>query len=82
MAAKWAFPAETLPLLSILAKFKGLRGRWFDPFGWTHERREERALIGEYEGLIDLALIRLDGERRGNSSRCWAWRTGYGDMVP
>ncbi|MEX1166674.1 MAG: indolepyruvate ferredoxin oxidoreductase family protein, partial [Hydrogenophaga sp.] len=40
-----------------LAKFKGLRGTALDVFGYTEERRMERALIGDYrlaiEGLLD-----------------------------
>lgn len=32
----------------VLAKLKFLRGTLFDPFGYTHERRTERALIEEY----------------------------------
>ncbi|MFV2092634.1 MAG: DUF6537 domain-containing protein, partial [Hyphomicrobiales bacterium] len=37
----------------VLAKFKGLRGTWADPFGYTSERGRERAMIGEYEALIE-----------------------------
>ena len=33
----------------VLAKLKFLRGTLFDPFGYTHERRLERALIEEYK---------------------------------
>jgi indolepyruvate ferredoxin oxidoreductase len=43
-----------------LARFKFLRGTLFDPFGYTRERRTERALIGEYESMIDEVLARLD----------------------
>ncbi|WP_227269322.1 indolepyruvate ferredoxin oxidoreductase family protein [Roseobacter weihaiensis] len=35
--------------LRILARFKRLRGTPFDPFGYTAERRMERALIKQYE---------------------------------
>ncbi|KIC46227.1 indolepyruvate ferredoxin oxidoreductase family protein [Tateyamaria sp. ANG-S1] len=34
--------------MRLLAKGKGLRGTWADPFGYTAERREERALIDWY----------------------------------
>ncbi|MBN9087587.1 MAG: indolepyruvate ferredoxin oxidoreductase family protein [Reyranella sp.] len=40
----------------VLAKLKGLRGTAFDIFGYSAERRQERALIREYEGLIDELL--------------------------
>ncbi len=36
-----------------LAKLKGLRGTPFDLFGYTQERRQERALIKEYEALVE-----------------------------
>jgi len=45
--------------LRLLARFKGLRGTAFDPFGYTAERKMERALIGWYEGLVEELLARL-----------------------
>jgi indolepyruvate ferredoxin oxidoreductase len=39
---------------------KFLRGTPLDPFGYSAERRTERALIGEYETMIDEVLGRLD----------------------
>jgi indolepyruvate ferredoxin oxidoreductase len=45
---------------SILAKLKGLRGTPLDIFGRTAERRTERRLIAEYEGLVDELLAKLD----------------------
>jgi indolepyruvate ferredoxin oxidoreductase len=47
------------PLLGILARAKFLRHTIFDPFGGTHERRLERALICDYEGLIESVLEAL-----------------------
>lgn len=52
---KRAFGAWILPVLSVLAKLKPLRGTWADPFGRSAERRAERALIGLIEA--DLVLI-------------------------
>ncbi|WOI57176.1 indolepyruvate ferredoxin oxidoreductase family protein [Palleronia sp. LCG004] len=62
----------------LLAGFKVLRGTSFDPFGYTGERKMERALIAEYERDLDtflpkvaenraaiLALARLPLEIRG-----------------
>lgn len=43
----------------LLARMKWLRGTAFDPFGRTAERRRERALIREYEQLLDEILVRL-----------------------
>jgi indolepyruvate ferredoxin oxidoreductase len=44
----------------LLAKLKGLRGGAFDVFGYTAERKMERALIAEYRGMIDGVLRSLD----------------------
>ncbi len=41
------------PVLAGLARFKGLRGGPLDPFGYSHERRRNRALIGWYESVLD-----------------------------
>ncbi|MDE1181145.1 indolepyruvate ferredoxin oxidoreductase family protein [Paraburkholderia sp.] len=43
----WVFTA-----MHVLAKLKFLRGTAFDVFGKTEERRTERKLIVEYEGLV------------------------------
>jgi indolepyruvate ferredoxin oxidoreductase len=40
----------------LLVALRGLRGTPFDPFGYTRVRRVERALVGEYRGLIERAL--------------------------
>lgn len=37
----------------LLARLRFLRGTAFDPFGWTQERRGERAAIREFETLVD-----------------------------
>ena len=47
----------------MLAKFKGLRGTAFDVFGYTDERKTERALIVEYRGLVDELLRSLSADR-------------------
>jgi indolepyruvate ferredoxin oxidoreductase len=47
----------------LLARMKGLRGGALDPFGRSQERREERALIGEYRATIDELLTGLSAER-------------------
>ncbi|MXO60653.1 indolepyruvate ferredoxin oxidoreductase family protein [Altererythrobacter salegens] len=43
----------------LLARLKGLRGTALDPFGRTAERRMERALIVEYEKLLDAMMRRV-----------------------
>ncbi|MGB6732652.1 MAG: indolepyruvate ferredoxin oxidoreductase family protein, partial [Xanthobacteraceae bacterium] len=56
---KMSFGPWLLPAFRVLAKFKFLRGTALDPFGRSLERRTERALIGEYETMIDEVLARL-----------------------
>jgi indolepyruvate ferredoxin oxidoreductase len=51
----WVFGA-----FKLLTKFKGLRGTAFDIFGYTAERRGERALIDEYFKTIDELIAKLD----------------------
>jgi indolepyruvate ferredoxin oxidoreductase len=51
---KREFGPWILPVLSLLARLKFLRGTWADPLGYSHDRKLERVLIGRYEA--DLAL--------------------------
>jgi indolepyruvate ferredoxin oxidoreductase len=53
----WMFP-----MFKLLAKMKSLRGGVFDVFGYSQERRTERALISEYEKTVEalLAALSLD----------------------
>ncbi|MFZ4762330.1 MAG: indolepyruvate ferredoxin oxidoreductase family protein [Alphaproteobacteria bacterium] len=51
--------AWMMPLFSLLAKLRFLRGTRLDIFGYTVERKAERALIGEYEASIQLILTCL-----------------------
>ncbi len=41
-----------LGAFKLLSRFKGIRGSALDLFGYTAERKKERALISEYEQLI------------------------------
>jgi indolepyruvate ferredoxin oxidoreductase len=43
----------------LLAGLRGLRGTAFDVFGYSHDRKLERALIEEYESDVKLVLERL-----------------------
>jgi indolepyruvate ferredoxin oxidoreductase len=56
---KQEFGAWMLPAFKLLAKMKALRGTTFDVFGYTAERKRERALIGEYEALVGELLAGL-----------------------
>ena len=48
-----------LPAFRVLAKFKFLRGSPLDIFGRSEERKEERALITDYEQQIAQLLLGL-----------------------
>jgi indolepyruvate ferredoxin oxidoreductase len=53
-----------MPALRVLAKFKGLRGTWADPFGHTEERKLERQLADDYETMLrDEILPMLDADK-------------------
>ena len=62
---KQEFGGWMLPVFRLLAKLKGLRGTAFDPFGHTAERKQERAMIGEYEALVDELLAGLTSANHG-----------------
>jgi indolepyruvate ferredoxin oxidoreductase len=47
----------------LLAKLKGLRGSKLDVFGYTAERRAERALIEQYFGDVEQLLATLDADK-------------------
>jgi len=49
---KRAYGAWMRPALALLARLRGLRGTWLDPFGHTEERRLERRLIADYERTV------------------------------
>ena len=56
----WMFKA-----FKWLAKLRFLRGGTFDIFGYTAERRGERALIAEYADTVGQLLEKLDAENVG-----------------
>ncbi|AKJ31648.1 indolepyruvate ferredoxin oxidoreductase family protein [Caldimonas brevitalea] len=52
-----------LRAFGLLARLKGLRGTALDPFGYTDERKTERALIGQYQDTVEELLTSLTAER-------------------
>jgi len=50
--------------LRMMAKMKRLRGTPLDVFGYTAERKMERALIKQYEGDMRAVLPKLDANTR------------------
>ncbi|MBC8023662.1 MAG: indolepyruvate ferredoxin oxidoreductase family protein, partial [Burkholderiales bacterium] len=60
---KREFGPWMLSAMRVLAKLKFLRGTALDVFGYTKERRKERALIAEYEKVVAELLEGLDPTR-------------------
>jgi indolepyruvate ferredoxin oxidoreductase len=56
---KMRFGPWMMPLFRILSSMKRLRGTPLDIFGYSQERRTERALIAEYEETIERLLTGL-----------------------
>jgi indolepyruvate ferredoxin oxidoreductase len=56
---KKPYGAWMMRAFSMLAKMKGLRGTAFDIFGYTDERRMERAMIVEYRARLQTLLPNL-----------------------
>jgi indolepyruvate ferredoxin oxidoreductase len=59
---KQEFGPWMMKAFGVLAKFKGLRGTALDIFGYTAERKMERALIGEYRQTVASLLPKLTAE--------------------
>jgi indolepyruvate ferredoxin oxidoreductase len=57
---KRAFGAWMFNVFKLIARLRRLRGTPFDVFGYTAERRRERALIAEYEGMLRELAAGLD----------------------
>jgi indolepyruvate ferredoxin oxidoreductase len=58
---KMSFGPWMMGAFRLLAKVRRIRGRWFDPFGHTEERKMERQLADDYERqLRDTLLPSLD----------------------
>lgn len=56
---KREFGAWIIPLFKMLARMRRFRGTKLDVFGMTHDRRLERALITEFESIIDNLVSEL-----------------------
>ena len=59
---KREFGPWILPVFRVLARLKGLRGTWADPFGHTTDRKLERQLIVDYEDDLALVVRKLTAE--------------------
>jgi indolepyruvate ferredoxin oxidoreductase len=58
-AIKQRFGSWIRPVMTGLRHLKILRGTPLDPFGYSQERRTERALIAEYQNCIEALLPEL-----------------------
>jgi indolepyruvate ferredoxin oxidoreductase len=61
-AMKKEYGAWMMSAFGVLAKLKRLRGTPFDVFGYTAERRTERALIAEYRQTVEALLPKLTSD--------------------
>jgi indolepyruvate ferredoxin oxidoreductase len=59
---KMRFGPWIMPVFKVLKIFRFLRGSALDPFGYTEERRTERALIREYEQSVERLLAELKAQ--------------------
>ncbi|MDB5936180.1 MAG: indolepyruvate ferredoxin oxidoreductase, partial [Massilia sp.] len=59
---KQEFGPWMMKAFGMLAKLKGLRGGPLDVFGYTAERKTERALIAEYRQTVGALLARLNAD--------------------
>lgn len=66
---KKEFGAWMIPAFRMLARLRRLRGSKFDLFGYTAERRMERALISEFEATVDTLLSRLNKENLDDATQ-------------
>ena len=66
---KKEFGAWLLPIFKVLTRLRHLRGTAFDIFGKSAERRMERALIIEFEQLMDTLLPVLTADNVEQASR-------------
>ena len=62
---KRAYGPWIFSVFRLLSELKVLRGTPFDPFGYGADRRRERQLIRDYEGLVEELLSGLDQDNHG-----------------
>ena len=60
--AKYRFGPMWSWVMKALRFGKRLRGTPFDPMGWTRDRREDRAVLAEYEDMLSRILPRLNAQ--------------------
>jgi indolepyruvate ferredoxin oxidoreductase len=63
--AKMRFGAWMMSGFAVLSRFKSLRGTPLDVFGYTEERRRERALRDRYLGFVVTLADQLNAGNKG-----------------
>ncbi len=63
--AKIRFGSWMMPAFRFLARLRWLRGTALDPFGYSEERASERALVIQYEKVVDELLVGLSASNYG-----------------
>jgi indolepyruvate ferredoxin oxidoreductase len=79
---KYSFGPWIFNAFGLLAKMKGLRGTAFDIFGYSEERREERAAIGEYEADVEKLLAGLNADNAALANEIAALPLGVRGFGP
>jgi indolepyruvate ferredoxin oxidoreductase len=80
---KKSFGPWMLPVFRVLAAMRRLRGGPFDIFGYTAERRMERALIAEFEQTIQELLPHIGAATLDKAKAVidpWLEMRGYGPV--
>ncbi len=80
---KIKFGAWILKLMPLLASFKWLRGKIFDPFAINPERKVERKMVEEYFDLIEHVLTHLSRSNYAiaiETCDCISQVRGYGPV--
>jgi indolepyruvate ferredoxin oxidoreductase len=66
---KIAFGPWIFRLFALLAAMRRIRDSWADPFRFSSDRRRERALVSDYEALLDEVTAGLDADNLAAARR-------------
>ncbi|WMS42619.1 indolepyruvate ferredoxin oxidoreductase family protein [Acuticoccus sp. MNP-M23] len=81
--AKMAFGGWLRKAFPLLAAMKRLRGTPFDVFGYNPERREDRAILAEYEATLAHIVSTVTAARMDDAAALASWPSrikGYGPV--
>ncbi len=72
-----------MPVFRVMARLRGLRGSWLDPFKYSSERKLADQLLADYEHDIEAALNKLDANNLVAITQLAKWPEkikGYGHV--